>query len=96
MNFRMTGLLSLLSVMAMTTGADVKAGKLQGEITLDGKLDEAVWKETPAHSDFKMLKGRNKQNRRPTRTEFRILCDENHIYIGLRCEEKEIRQLVKT
>lgn len=96
MNFRMTGLLSLLSVMAMTTGADVKAGKLQGEITLDGKLDEAVWKETPAHSDFKMLKGRNKQNRRPTRTEFRIICDENHIYIGLRCEEKEIRQLVKT
>ncbi|MEO6444353.1 MAG: carbohydrate binding family 9 domain-containing protein, partial [Gemmatimonadaceae bacterium] len=76
----------------------VAAGRLVGEIALDGRLDEAAWQQAPVASNF--------VQRRPVegapakeRTFVRILVDESAVYIGARMYDSEpqkiARQLVR-
>lgn len=90
MKFSAILLLSLL-------GAAVLSGQVvprQGNIVLDGKLDETAWKKANPRSDFSLLKSRNKANKRPARTEFRLLSDNQYLYVGIRCTEPNMAQIV--
>jgi hypothetical protein len=56
--------------------------------TLDGSLDEVVWRTAPVFSDFRMVEPT--PNAAPSeRTELRVLFDESNLYIGIYCAESD-------
>ena len=59
-----------------------------GSIVLDGKLDDAVWKTSPAITDF--LQKQPKEGMPPTeRTEIRLAYDDGALYVGARMYAKD-------
>lgn len=63
--------------------------KLEGAVTLDGKLDEPAWQKAPVQTGFEMPL--SSANRKPIpaemQTSFRVLYDDNNLYFGIRCNE---------
>ena len=72
------------------------AVRLEGSLTLDGKLDEPAWEKAPLHTGFEMPL--NTANRQPfpeeLQTSFRVLYDEGAVYFGVRCNELRPEELV--
>ncbi len=64
-------------------------------ITLDGKLDEAVWQTAEAHTGFKALKSRGGAPEE-AQTTFYILPCEDRVYFGIKCDEPDIEKVVAT
>ena len=62
-------------------------------ITLDGKLDEQVWENLPVHTGFKKLKSRG-GGPAPTETEFKVLPCEDRVYVGVKCMEPDMQELL--
>lgn len=62
-------------------------------ITLDGKLDEAVWQNAESYSGFKKLKSQG-GDAAPVDAIFRILPCEDRIYFGIKCFEPDIERVV--
>ena len=62
-------------------------------ITIDGKLDEAVWESAKVFSGFKNLKSRG-GGPAAADAEFRILSCEDRVYIGIKCIEPDIEWVV--
>ena len=94
MLFRLSGVLSLFTAVWMLSAQDAKVGKWNGEFVPDGKLDEPAWKQAAPQSNFQLLKARNKSGRKPSaQTEFRILADQTHIYLGIRCAEPQMNKI---
>ncbi len=64
------------------------------KISIDGKLDEPSWEQTPKASNFTMLTLRWPKQPKPLAdTSFSVLADRDHIYIGIRCEEPNMDKL---
>lgn len=61
-------------------------------ITLDGRMDEAVWDQVPAHTGFKIL-GKTDLLPDELQTFFKIIPCEDRIYIGIKCMEPDIERL---
>lgn len=59
-----------------------------GCITLDGRMDEAVWDEVPTYSDFTLLQSHG-GGLQKEKTYFKIIPCEDRIYIGAKCMEPE-------
>jgi len=59
-------------------------------ITLDGRMDEAVWNEVPTYTDFRYLNdiGGALQEEK---TYFKIIPCADRIYIGVKCMEPDIQ-----
>ena len=62
-------------------------------ITLDGKLDEAVWQTVEAHTGFKRLKDSG-GDAAPVDTFFYILPCEDRVYFGIKCCEPDMERCV--
>ena len=62
-------------------------------ITLDGKLDEAVWESAQTYSGFQKLKSGG-GGPAPVDAIFRILPCEDRIYFGIKCLEPDIERVV--
>ena len=61
----------------------ITAVQLEGEIELDGRLDEPVWRTAPAADRF--LQREPHEGRPATqRTEIRFVYDDRHLYVGAR------------
>ena len=61
-------------------------------VKLDGKLDEAFWKDLPEYSLYDLKTGAVAAN--ALATTFRVAwCDDNAFYFGIRCEEPDIKGL---
>ena len=58
-------------------------------ITLDGRMDEAVWASVPEQTDFYLLKTQ-KPTLESVKTSFKILPCEDRIFVGIRCEEPDM------
>jgi len=58
---------------------------------LDGKLDDAVWQRAALVSDFTLF-GTDKLA--SPRTAFRMLWDDNHLYLGVQCDEPQMDKIV--
>ena len=71
------------------------AARLEGTLTLDGKLDEQAWQKAPEHTGFENPLGQ--ANRAPipeeVQTHFRVLYDDAHLYCGIRCNEPKMDEL---
>ncbi|PKB16071.1 DUF5916 domain-containing protein [Flavobacterium sp. 5] len=66
------------------------------KITLDGKLDEAIWQSTPIATDFIMFQpdnGKTVDNNK--RTEVRVLYDNEAIYISALMYDNEPNKILK-
>lgn len=66
--------------------SQVKAVRLEGGISVDGKLDEAAWSRAPAHSSFTQ-RDPNEGQSATEQTEVRVLYDDDSIYIGVRLSD---------
>ena len=70
-------------------------GRRKGEITIDGKLDDAAWKTAPTSGGFirpKTLDAAPKD----AQSEFRMLWDDDNLYIAVRCANPNIASLKET
>jgi len=62
------------------------------EVKLDGKLDDAFWKDLPEYQLYDVKTGQVPAN--GMKTSFRVTwCDDNAFYFGIRCEEPDIKGL---
>lgn len=66
-----------------TTPPEVRAVALEGEIRLDGRLDEPVWRTAPAATDFRQFQPREGQPA-TQRTEVRFAFDGGALYVAAR------------
>ncbi|VAX27424.1 hypothetical protein MNBD_IGNAVI01-1480, partial [hydrothermal vent metagenome] len=63
------------------------------QISLDGILNEQVWKEADSISNLTMVEPR--EGAAPTqKTVIRILADESNIYLGVRCYDSEPSKII--
>ena len=60
-------------------------------ITLDGRMDEAVWDEVPTYGDFSHLQG-DGGHLQKEKTYFKIIPCHDRIYIGVKCMEPDEMQ----
>ncbi len=72
-----------------------KAVRIDTPVTMDGRLNEDVWARAIPAKDFTQG-GRSPHPGQPAsqQTEVRFLYDENNLYIGAICYEKDIRHMI--
>ncbi|NOY81028.1 MAG: hypothetical protein GXP31_08485 [Kiritimatiellaeota bacterium] len=89
-------ILGRLSTAQLPTGPRkaAKAARLQGKLTIDGRLDEAAWKAAPEHTRFEKTGLRERRIiPEDTQTSFRVLYDDATLYFGIRCREPKMGEL---
>src|SRR4030095_9456552 len=69
------------------------AVKTREKITLDGHLDEAVWRQAEPATDF-LQKLPNNGRPATERTEIRFAYDDNNLYIGVTCWDSDPSKLL--
>jgi hypothetical protein len=62
--------------------------------SIDGRLDEAVWKAAPVGGNFRQIEP-NEGAPASERTEIRVLYDNNSLYVGVRLFDSEPDKIVK-
>ena len=82
---------SMLTLLIPLFGADLSAERISGSIFIDGKLSEASWQDAPACSDF-LKYGTTASS--IAKTTVKILYDDNSLYLGIRCEDSLIAEMV--
>jgi hypothetical protein len=81
-------LLSVLFLAAFLPAAGIKAVRVSAGPEIDGRLDDPVWVEAFATSDFRMVNPT--PGAEPTeKTEIRIVYDEAALYLGILCCDRE-------
>jgi len=66
----------------------------KNEIAIDGKLDEPVWQTATWQDDFTQYEP--SEGKKPSqKTEFAILLDENHLYVGFKCWDSSPDSIVQ-
>lgn len=64
------------------------AARLEGALRLDGRVDEPAWDRAVPASEF--YQGENNEGLPASeRTEIRVLYDDTHLYIGIRCFDSD-------
>ena len=88
-------ILFLVGVTAFAgTPRNTIATKLNGKITLDGKLNEVAWQQATTSQPLVEMKGGGRVDKN-LQTTFKILYDENGVYFGIRANEPDINKLKK-
>ena len=64
----------------------VRATRLQGALSIDGKLDEPAWPNAVAHTTF-VQRDPNEGQKATEETEVRVLYDDDAIYVGARLRD---------
>lgn len=73
-----------------SAGGELRAVRASGTIHLDGKLDEATWQTAPEYTEFVNTET---QAASPVRNSVKVLYDAKAIYIGIRCEEPDVKEM---
>lgn len=74
----------------------LKASPVQGEMTIDGNLDEPIWKTASAANDFYMFAPDNgKLIGKDKETNVKVLYDNEAIYIGATLYDDEPNKILK-
>ncbi len=86
----LTGCATSPQPIAATNGAPARATipKLSAKLTLDGKLDEAVWKRALLLKPFTPNRGEGKDSEG---TEVRVWYDDTALHLGWVCTDKDIQ-----
>ncbi len=90
--------LALAQVLAPTPAPPrAVAARVAQAPTLDGRLDDDAWRAAPEHSTFTQ-KFPNERAAPSERTSFRIVYDDDAVFVGIDCEQKEtpkVRRLTR-
>jgi len=93
--WRAAALLLLLtaidSTLSFANGPSVIAKPISSSITLDGKLDEAAWREAPVL--HLVQQSPKPQAPTPYETEVRVIVAEDRLYIGFICHDPEPQRI---
>ncbi len=66
----------------------------KNELSIDGKLDDPAWTKATWQDDFTQYEP--SEGKKPSqRTEFAILLDENHVYVGFKCWDNHPDSIVQ-
>ena len=71
----------------------VRATRLSGPLEVDGQLDEAIYQEVGAISDF-VQQDPHEGEPATERTEVWVLFDDRHLYVAARCWDSEPGKMV--
>jgi hypothetical protein len=82
--FLIAFLISLLPVSELLAQPEIKAVFIQNPPEIDGKLDDAVWKNASVINDLYQREP-NQGEAASERSEFYFLFDNNNIYVGVHC-----------
>ena len=88
-----SAVLALLTPVLARATPEVEARRTLAPPGIDGRLDDAVWLQAPPMSSFfqrEPLEGAPPSER----TQVRILFDDDHLYLGLRCFDSQPLRLV--
>jgi hypothetical protein len=86
-------LLGPVPVLAATPGQPIRASRVTGPITVDGKLGEGSWAAAEPFDGFVQLFP--EEGRPPSEpTEVRVVYDDRAIYVGVRCADSKAAELV--
>lgn len=90
--------LLLALVLTTTAFAAAPATRLQGVLKLDGALDEPGWTAAPWQSNFLSASAAAEGAPKPVavQTRFKVLYDDNALYVGVECDEPNIDKLRAT
>lgn len=97
MTTRLTLMMLLLTVAAAALAAPtMPATRLQGQIGLDGVLDEAGWQAAPWQTKFVSANPAVEGANPPVavQTRFKVLYDDDALYVAAECDEPNIDKLV--
>ncbi|MCC6579194.1 MAG: hypothetical protein IT440_02045 [Phycisphaeraceae bacterium] len=83
----------VLAAMPAAAKETYPAIKADSPITLDGRLDEPAWNAAEKSSDFVWLASREKSRPVPA-TWFKVVHDDDAVYIGIYCGEPRMDKLV--
>lgn len=87
----------LLLAFVLTTAAfaSAPATRLQGAIKLDGVFDEPGWAAAPWQNNFLSASAAAEGAPKPVavQTRFKVLYDDNALYVAVECDEPNIDQL---
>jgi hypothetical protein len=72
----------------------VTALRITEEISIDGQLEEAAWKQALPAKDFIQQRPRNGEQA-VEQTEVRLLYDDDNIYVGAICHDSELGRAVQ-
>src|SRR5947207_6286723 len=83
--------MAVVSTFSFADGPSVTARPSSGSITLDGKLDEAIWRDAPVLR----LVQQSPKPQAPTQfnTEVRIIIAEDRLYFGFICHDPEPQRI---
>jgi hypothetical protein len=85
-------LLFFLNHFAFSQEAMVHAVRVVKGPALDGKLNDDAWNAGVVFSDFKMVEP--EPGSEPSeKTEMRVIYDENYLYIGIRCYDRDPKHI---
>ena len=71
--------------------ADVTAVRAAAAPLIDGRLDDACWRDAPATDDFRV---RHTQGPASLGSSVRVAFDDAALYVGVRCEEPDVGSIV--
>lgn len=77
-----------------TERPSLEAGKLLGEITIDGLLDEPDWENAPVLDNFFTTEPLEKGNPSAA-TIVRVIANEKYVVIGIECKDPNPNEIVK-
>ena len=85
--------MGISSVCAETTTHQITAYRTYESIEIDGEFNEADWQKAETINQFVQIEPYEGQKSTEP-MEFRILYDDNNIYLGFKCYDSEISKLV--
>lgn len=93
---RITCCLLSFSAICFSQKKTLRAETVTSDISVDGKLDEPDWQKAAVASDFLMFTPDNGKPENPaTKTEVRILYDDNALYVGALLYDNEPEKILK-
>ena len=77
----------------MLSGKELEVIPVTRTPVIDGKLDDACWKQGKWHSDFTVLSPENRPAKEQTR--FKAAADENGLYFAVSCDDSAVKAAEK-
>lgn len=84
--------LLIMATPVLHAGPVFKAVRVDKAPRLDGQLDDEIWKQAVAFTEFRQARP-NPNNPPSERTEVRVLYDARGLYIGINCHDAEPRKI---
>ena len=75
--------------------ARTTVSRATSRITIDGLLDEADWLRTPPAGEI-LQRDPHPGEKASEKTELRLLCDDDNLYIGVSCYDSEPNRIIGT